>query len=213
MAPSKEPKVKWGMVIDLDRCTGCGACMVSCQVENNLPPAPEHSSKLRATNWMMVYEISNQKPFPNHDIAYMPRPCQQCGNPPCVSVCPVIATDKNVDGGIVSQVHPRCIGCRYCMAGCPFGARSFNFRDPRDFIPEINPTFPTRMRGVVEKCTFCSELLAVGEMPLCVNASNGAIAFGDLTDPESSVRKLLAENFTLRRKPTLGTEPSVYYII
>ena len=87
MAPPKEPKVKWGMVIDLDRCTGCGACMVSCQVENNLPPAPEQSSKLRATNWMMVYEISNQKPFPNHDIAYMPRPCQQCGNPPpCIRI-------------------------------------------------------------------------------------------------------------------------------
>ncbi len=138
--------------------------------------------------------------------------CNHCESPACVRVCPTKATFRRKDGIVVMDYH-RCIGCRYCMAGCPFGARSFNFMDPRNHIAKVNPTFPTRMRGVVEKCTFCSELLAVGKMPLCVEASNGAIAFGDLTDPESSVRKLLAENFTLRRKPTLGTEPSVYYIL
>ena len=127
-------------------------------------------------------------------------------------VCPTGATFRR-DDGIVAMDDHRCIGCRYCMAGCPFGARSFNFKDPRPEIAEINPTFPTRMRGVVEKCTFCSERLAVGKMPLCVEASEGAILFGDLGNPESDVRKTLAENFTIRRKPTLGTEPSVYYII
>ncbi len=138
--------------------------------------------------------------------------CNHCQNPACVRVCPTGATFRRSDGVVVMDYH-RCIGCRYCMAGCPFGARSFNFMDPRPAIAETNPTFPTRMRGVVEKCTFCSERLAVGQMPLCVEASEGGIAFGDLADKDSSVRKLLAENFTLRRKPTLGTEPSVYYIL
>ncbi|MDL2316356.1 4Fe-4S dicluster domain-containing protein [Desulfovibrio sp. OttesenSCG-928-A18] len=138
--------------------------------------------------------------------------CNHCVNPACVRVCPTQATFRRSDGIVVMDYH-RCIGCRFCMAGCPFGARSFNFEDPRPYIDNVNQSFPTRMRGVVEKCTFCSELLAEGKMPLCVEASGGAITFGDLGDPESSVRKVLAENFTIRRKPTLGTEPSVYYIL
>jgi molybdopterin-containing oxidoreductase family iron-sulfur binding subunit len=107
----------------------------------------------------------------------------------------------------------RCIGCRFCMAACPFGARSFNYRDPRPFIKEINKEFPTRMKGVVEKCSFCVERLAVGQMPACVEASEGKLAFGDLYDPESKVRKLIENHLTIRRKPQLGTEPSVYYIV
>jgi molybdopterin-containing oxidoreductase family iron-sulfur binding subunit len=99
------------------------------------------------------------------------------------------------------------------MAACPFGSRSFNFRDPRPFIPEINPHFPTRTKGVVEKCNFCSERLARGEQPYCVEASDGAIVVGDLEDPESEVRALLRENYSIRRKQALGTEPSVYYIV
>jgi molybdopterin-containing oxidoreductase family iron-sulfur binding subunit len=99
------------------------------------------------------------------------------------------------------------------MAACPYGSRSFNFKDPRPFIEETNPGYPTRMKGVVEKCNFCAERLAVGEMPACVEASNGAIAFGDLSDPDSEVRELLRNNFTIRRKQGLGTGPSVYYIV
>jgi len=99
------------------------------------------------------------------------------------------------------------------MAACPFGARSFNFRDPRPFMEETSNEFPTRMKGVVEKCNFCAERLAVGKMPACVEASNGILAFGDLDDPESEVRKLLKENYSIRRKQSLGTEPSVYYIV
>ena len=128
----------------------------------------------------------------------------------------------------------RCIGCRFCMAACPFGARSFNYRDPRPFINEEktlpydsvfaegqnldtgikkgNLSFPTRMRGVVEKCTFCYERLALGLQPACVEASNGALIFGDLTDPGSQVRKILEERYSFRRRPELGTYPSVYYI-
>ena len=101
------------------------------------------------------------------------------------------------------------------MAACPFGARSFNFRDPRPFIAEadLNDEFPTRMKGVVEKCNFCAERLAVGQLPACVEASNGALTFGDLYDPESEVRELIRTNYTIRRKQDLGTEPSVYYIV
>ena len=138
--------------------------------------------------------------------------CNHCQNPPCVRACPTKATFKN-DNGIVMMDFHRCIGCRFCMAACPFGARSFNFRDPRPFIPETNKQFPTRTKGVVEKCNFCAERLAVGKMPACVEASNGAIAFGDLYEENSKVRELLKENYTIRRKQVLGTEPSVYYIV
>ncbi|MFW5836387.1 MAG: sulfate reduction electron transfer complex DsrMKJOP subunit DsrO [Desulfovibrionaceae bacterium] len=138
--------------------------------------------------------------------------CNHCKNPPCVRVCPTQATFQREDGVIMMDFH-RCIGCRYCMAGCPYGARSFNFQDPHPFIEKENKEFPTRMRGVVEKCNFCAERLAVGEMPACVEASKGALVFGDLEDESSEVRKVLRENFTIRRKPSLGTEPGVYYII
>ena len=138
--------------------------------------------------------------------------CNHCTNPPCVRVCPTQATFKAENGMVVMDPH-RCIGCRFCMAGCPYGARSFNFRDPQDYVEQVNPDYPMRMRGVVEKCTFCPERLAAGKLPACVEASDGAMIFGDLNDPHSPVRKALAENFTVRRKPSLGTEPGVYYII
>ena len=129
-------------------------------------------------------------------------------------VCPTQATYKMEDG-IVAMDYHRCIGCRFCMAGCPFGARSFNFKDPRKFLadPVPNPTFPTRMIGVVEKCTFCAERLAVGQLPACVEASGGKILFGDLEDPNSTVRQALSANYSIRRKPNLGTQPGVYYLI
>ncbi|HJD96506.1 sulfate reduction electron transfer complex DsrMKJOP subunit DsrO, partial [Mailhella massiliensis] len=132
--------------------------------------------------------------------------------PSCVRVCPAGATYKTGDGLVAIDYH-RCVGCRFCMAACPYGSRSFNFQDPRPFIKDLNPAYPTRMRGVVEKCTFCAERLEKGLMPACVEASNGAIMFGDLNDPNSIVRRVLAKNFSIRRKPELGTDPGVYYII
>ncbi len=140
--------------------------------------------------------------------------CNQCQNPPCVRVCPVKATYQTDQGPIAIDYH-RCVGCRFCMAGCPYGSRSFNYYDPRRFMKreDYNMKYPTRMRGVVEKCTFCQERLELGEMPVCAEASNGGIMFGDITDPNSNVRKALAENFTIRRKPGYGTDPAVYYII
>jgi Fe-S-cluster-containing dehydrogenase component len=110
----------------------------------------------------------------------------------------------------------RCIGCRYCMAACPYGSRSFNWSDPRKFIPEkaINPNYPTRTKGVVEKCSFCNERIDIGLMPACVEAcKEKALVFGDINDPGSNVRTLLRKRFAIRRKPSLGTEPHVYYMI
>mgnify|MGYP002563385133 CR=1 FL=1 len=147
------------------------------------------------------------------DASY-PLLCNHCTNPPCVRVCPTQATYQMEDGIIAMDYH-RCIGCRFCMAGCPFGARSFNFVDPRKYLsdPVPNPAYPTRMIGVVEKCTFCAERLAVGQMPACVEAAGGRILFGDLNDPKSDVCKALASNYSIRRKPNLGTQPGVYYLI
>ncbi|HWQ41985.1 MAG TPA: 4Fe-4S dicluster domain-containing protein [Desulfosporosinus sp.] len=138
--------------------------------------------------------------------------CNHCENPPCVKACPTQATFKRPDGIVAMDFH-RCIGCRFCMAACPFGARSFNFRDPRPFIKEIQPDFPTRTKGVVEKCNFCVERLAEGLMPACVENSKGGLIFGDLDDPNSEVREIIGTKFTIRRKPELGTQPSVYYLV
>lgn len=138
--------------------------------------------------------------------------CNQCGDPSCVRVCPVKATYITKQGLVAIDYH-RCVGCRFCMAACPYGSRSFNFSDPRPYIKELNMEYPTRMRGVVEKCTFCAERLELGQLPLCVEASDGAFIFGDINDPDSDVRKALAENFAVRRKPGVGTDPGVYYII
>ena len=108
----------------------------------------------------------------------------------------------------------RCIGCRYCMAACPYGARSFNWVNPRPHIKTLNPDFPTRTKGVVEKCTFCSERLVKGQMPACVEACpEKALVFGDVNDPKSEIRQLLAGNYTLRRRPELGTGPNIYYLV
>lgn len=109
----------------------------------------------------------------------------------------------------------RCIGCRFCMAACPYGARSFNWQDPRPFIKAYNKDFPTRMRGVVEKCNFCGERLALGQEPACVEAckGTGAMVFGDLNDPESEISKVLDKEYTIQRKPSAGTVPSVFYIV
>ncbi len=137
--------------------------------------------------------------------------CNHCEEPSCVRVCPTQATFKRPDG-IVAMDYHRCIGCRFCMAACPYGARSFNFFDPRPYIEQVNPELPTRTKGVVEKCTFCVERIDKGLAPVCVEASGGAIIFGDLDDPQSEVRKALRENFAIKRKVELGTGPNIYYI-
>jgi molybdopterin-containing oxidoreductase family iron-sulfur binding subunit len=207
---------RWAMVIDsrgLARPERRAAVIAACHSFHNVPdlPAP------RQMDW--IEQHSFQETFPGSASAHLPADllertfltlCNHCRNPPCVRVCPTGATFRREDGIVGMDPH-RCIGCRYCMAACPFGARSFNFENPG--LAAVHPGYPPRERGVVEKCTFCAERLSEGGLPLCVEASDGAIAFGDLTDPSSSVRALLAENFALRRKPGLGTEPGVYYLV
>lgn len=236
MSSNHDFKTKWGMVIDLDKCTGCGACMVSCQVENNIAPMSidDASNKMRTLSWMNLYELTNEKEFPEHETAYLPRPCMQCGNPACVPVCPVIATDKNEDGGIVSQIYPRCIGCRYCMAACPYHARYFGWNDP--VFPEgmektLSPNASVRPRGVVEKCSFCHTRLldakqkareeGIDPMALpdgyyntaCAElCPTGAITFGDLKNPEHKVYELSRSKNAFRLLEKLGLDPQVYYM-
>jgi Fe-S-cluster-containing dehydrogenase component len=205
---------KYGMVIDLDKCTGCGACMVACMAENNVPFREDDTDKLLSVSWMRVYRMGNGKPFPQVEECYLPRPCQQCeghaGHSPCVSVCPATATDYDMHTGIVSQIPTRCFGCRYCMAACPYHVRQFNWWDP--IWPDgmermLNPNVSVRMRGVVEKCGFCFHRyqlatdkaylegrreLDEGEyQTACTQACPaGAILFGDLNNPAHAVHQI-----------------------
>jgi molybdopterin-containing oxidoreductase family iron-sulfur binding subunit len=189
----------------------------ACHKIHNVPNLPIKRHEIK---WLWTAPYHNAFPmspmkFIDENLKHAPMLvlCNHCENPPCVRACPTNSTFKNPDNGIVMMDFHRCIGCRFCMAACPFGARSFNYRDPRPFIAETNKKFPTRMKGVVEKCNFCAELLAVGQKPACVEASDGKLSFGDLYDPESEVRELIRTNYTIRRKQALGTEPAVYYIV
>ena len=209
---------RWAMVIDTRKfktAEDFRRVINACHREHNVP---EITGK-QEIKWIWTDKYNHV--FPDDMNAFLPKKfldgdfllmCNHCENPPCVRVCPTGATFKRADGIVGMDPH-RCIGCRFCMAGCPYGARSFNFRDPQPFVKDVNPEYPMRMRGVVEKCTFCEERLSKGKLPACVEASNGAMIFGDLNDPESEVRKVLAENYSIRRKPSLGTQPGVYYII
>lgn len=211
---------QWAMVIDtreFESGEDLEPIIEACDKIHNIP---KFDNKDHEIKWIWEEHFHNAFPdraqkFLNERVEHLPFLvlCNHCENPPCCRACPTQATFKRESDGIVLMDFHRCIGCRFCMAACPYGSRSFNFRDPRPFIEETNKTFPTRMKGVVEKCNFCAERLAVGEMPACVEASNGAIAFGDLQDPHSDVRELLKENYTIRRKQNLGTEPAVYYIV
>jgi molybdopterin-containing oxidoreductase family iron-sulfur binding subunit len=209
----------WGMVINLGELNHktVEAVVAACHKPYNVP---DIGFKRHEIKW--IWETEFKHAFPSNPNKFLAEKlehapilvlCNHCENPPCVRACPTKATFKRETDGVVMMDYHRCIGCRFCMAACPFGARSFNFVDPRPHIKTINKQYPTRMKGVVEKCTFCVERLAEGKLPACVEASEGAIAFGDLDDPDSNVRKLLREHFTIRRKEALGTEPSVYYIV
>lgn len=209
---------RWGMVIDTRQFQSpedLEPIIEACHAIHNVPHIENKNHEIKWI-WEEEYEhafTDTDHEYINDRFKHLPFLvlCNHCDDPPCVRACPTKATFKREDGIVLMDFH-RCIGCRFCMAACPYGSRSFNFRDPRP-IENQNPNFPTRMKGVVEKCNFCAERLAVGKMPKCVEVSNGAIAFGDLDDPNSNVRNLLKENYTIKRKPTLGTKPSVFYIV
>jgi Fe-S-cluster-containing dehydrogenase component len=211
---------QWAMVIDTRRFESTADMEPLIEACHSIHNVPKLENKRHEIKWIWETEYKHAFPMTAAEFtadAVKERPflvlCNHCENPPCVRACPTQATFKREVDGIVMMDFHRCIGCRFCMAACPFGSRSFNFRDPRPFIAKENKQFPTRMKGVVEKCNFCAERLAVGKMPACVEASDGALAFGDLYDPDSVVRQLIKENYTIRRKQSLGTEPAVYYIV
>ncbi|WP_029895875.1 sulfate reduction electron transfer complex DsrMKJOP subunit DsrO [Desulfohalovibrio reitneri] len=210
---------RWAMVIDtrkLTRESDFKPLIEACHSVHNVPDIePPLDIKWIWTDKKEHVFPGKHNEFQAEKIEHKPYLllCNHCHNPPCVRVCPTQATFKRESDGIVVMDMHRCIGCRYCMAACPYGARSFNFMDPSPHIKELNREYPERMRGVVEKCNFCVERLAEGKMPACVEASDGALIFGDLDDPYSEVRKVLRKEYTIRRKPGLGTEPNVYYII
>ena len=219
-AAGPRPATRWGMVIDLRKCLneqGCAECVAACGRAHNVPRFEERAHEVK---WIWAEPF--EKVFPEQESRHaesalkgksLPVLCNHCDNPPCVRVCPVKATWKREDGVVMMDYH-RCIGCRYCMAACPYGARSFNWLDPRPRVKELNPEFPTRTKGVVEKCNFCEERLAKGRLPACVEAcKEKALVFGNLSDPKSEVRELLKARYAIRRKPELGTDPSVYYVV
>ena len=211
---------RWAMVVDMSKFKteeDRAKVIQACHSVHNVPNFPDKKDEIKWI-WSTPYE----RAFPGQPNKYMDEHlkdmpfmvlCNHCANPPCVRVCPTKATYKLPNGITMQDMH-RCIGCRFCMAGCPYGARSFNWRDPRPFIKNENKEYPTRTKGVVEKCTFCTERLAVGKMPACVEAApKGALLFGDLEDPQSEVRKIVTSKLTIVRKPELGTGPAVYYLI
>lgn len=204
------PNRKWVMVIDLAECDGCEKCTSSCSKAHNTPPERQ---------WIRVFKMSGtaeKKPY------WFPKPCFQCDDPPCTRVCPVDATFKRQDG-IVLIDNERCIGCRFCMAACPYSTRYFNWGPVKNVVEAgYTPEKSTpRKMGTVEKCDFCPDMLREGKLPHCATACTmGAIMFGDanedaVTDAKGRtyrLSKLLAEKGGYRYLEELGTKPSVYYL-
>jgi phenylacetyl-CoA:acceptor oxidoreductase subunit 1 len=214
-APKETSPHKWAMVIDQEKCVGCGDCTLACQAHNDTAPS------ISWTRMIDAEDVGDKQVF-------LPVPCMHCEHAPCVGVCPVKATYQRPDG-IIMMDYDRCIGCRYCEMACPYGARSFNWEEFDGNNPVVpqwgQPEVDRRPRGVVEKCSFCYQRIDRGlergltpgvdrnATPACVNACPvGARTFGDLNDPESSVSRLLAKHPSFRLREDLGTGPRVYYL-
>ena len=220
----------WGMAIDLDRCTACQSCVIACSVENNqMTGNPQEAAMGRVIRWIRVQPIMDKNASGTRQTL-APTPCMQCEDPPCIKVCPTAATFLDPEG-IVGQVYPRCIGCRYCVNSCPYTAKFFNWETPSWPSPMAdgqNPDVSPRYKGIVEKCLFCHQrlqrakekaaleerVLAEGDyIPACVSACPAkAIVFGDLDDPESEVSRLSRSPRAYRLLNELGTEPKVSYL-
>jgi len=220
---------QWSMVIDLRKCIGCDSCTISCAAENKLPPGVVYRPVLKE-------EIGT---YPNVSERYIPRPCMQCSEPPCVSVCPVSATWKREDG-VVEIDYEQCIGCRYCITACPYSARTFDAgRDYLENAPEnstclsgkdtasqyeVAPIFDygkewpreegKSPEGNVRKCHFCLHRVEKGLLPECtVSCIGRATYFGDANDPKSLVAELIGKPNVMRLKEEMGTKPNVYYLM
>ena len=223
-------KFKWGMVIDVDRCTGCEACVVACQAENNIPLNEEDRfHQGRAIEWIRI-ERYWEGEYPDVKAKFLPVLCQHCDNAPCEPVCPVYATYHN-DQGMNVQVYNRCVGTRYCANNDPYQVRFFNFWEPEwpeSLENQLNPDVTVRTRGLMEKCSFCVQRirrterdlkndgrdLRDGEVqPACAQTCpTDALVFGNMKDPESRVSKLAKSDRHYKLLENLGTEPNVIYL-
>ncbi len=205
---------RWVMVIDLSRCRNARQCMKACQGAHQLLPEQHH------INVLQMQDTQETAPY------FMPKPCQHCDNPPCVSVCPVDATFKRADG-IVLIDNERCIGCRFCIAACPYSARIFHWFEPKDAELHKDETYDVELnvpqkKGTISKCLFSADRLRVGKLPYCVSACpNGVYYFGDenedavtngTTKETVSLSKLLRDNAGHTLMEELGTKPRVYYL-
>jgi molybdopterin-containing oxidoreductase family iron-sulfur binding subunit len=222
-----EPGVLFGYGLDLSRCIGCRRCVYACVRENNQSRDPQvHWITVlrfeKGEKWVNDLEESdkyyNPGKVPEEGYFYMPVQCQQCEKPPCVKVCPTRATWKEPDGIVVVDYN-WCIGCRYCMAACPYGARRFNWAKPQIQKKELNQETHflgnrPRYVGVVEKCTFCIQRVRQnpGKYPACVEICPvGARKFGNLLDPDSEIRYIIKHKRVFRLKEDLNTRPQFYY--
>ena len=205
---------KWVMVIDLAKCRNARDCMKACQSAHHLHPEQHHINPLR------MQDSEDTSPY------YMPKNCFHCDNPPCTKVCPVNATWKRQDG-IVLIDNERCIGCRFCMAACPYSARIFNWQEPLPVTGDEEKTYDVELnvpqkKGTISKCLFSADRLRQGKLPYCVEAcKNSVFWFGDKNEDAvtngtsgetAKFSKLIKENAGYTIMPELGTEPQVFYL-
>ncbi len=217
------PGVEFAYALDLSRCIGCRRCVYACVAENNQSRDPQiqwirvlSMEKERGVDLTHADPYYNPPQVPEEGHFYMPVQCQQCENPPCTKVCPTAATWKERDGIVVID-YDWCIGCRYCMAACPYGARHFNWAEPEIPTAEINPNTHylgnrPRTKGVVEKCTFCIQRTRTGRYPACEEVCPvGARKFGNLLDASSEIRYIIEHKRVYVLKEELNTVPRFFY--
>jgi molybdopterin-containing oxidoreductase family iron-sulfur binding subunit len=224
------PQRRWAMAIDLDKCTGCQACVVACYAENNLPVmGPEAAARGRNMAWLRI-QRSIGTAGGRVRVSFLPSLCQHCDRAPCEPVCPVYAT-YHTGEGLNAMVYNRCIGTRYCSNNCPYDARVFNWREPvfeGTLALQLNPDVSVRSKGVMEKCTFCVQRIRLAEseakserrnvadgevMPACAQTCPAqAISFGDLEDPGARIGRVRQDERAYRLLEDLGTGPAVTYL-
>lgn len=218
------------MIVDLDRCNGCGACVVACQAENNVATVGEGQVELgRQMHWLRI-ERYIEGSYPDVKVRFLPMMCQHCDKAPCESVCPVYATYQNPEGVNV-QVYNRCIGTRFCGNNCPYSVRYFNWYDSDFEGPEknqLNPDVSLREKGIMEKCSFCMQRIRRakdtakdegrevhdGEIqPACAQVCpTGALTFGNRNDHESKVHEMAHSGRQIHLFEEKGTHPAVIYL-